>query len=94
MTFCCLPSLELSRRQGAPLMRVCLPAADLDNFLEENIDGLNELCERAGMTEAENQERTQRVVAYYDKDWSHLASSPWLESFLNQLNQTMPKTKP
>jgi len=73
MTFCCLPSLQVVRREGAPIQRVRLDQGELANFVRDNFSGMNLLFQRAGMTERENRERSQRVFKYYRRDWSCFA---------------------
>jgi hypothetical protein len=73
MTFCCLPSLRVVRREGAPIQRVHLDQGELADFVRDNFKGMNLLFQRAGMTERENRDRSQRVLEYYRRDWSCLA---------------------
>jgi hypothetical protein len=73
MTFCCLPSLQVVRQEGAPLQRIRLDKRELANFVLENFRGMNLFFARAGMTERENRERSQRVFEYYQRDWSCFA---------------------
>lgn len=73
MTFCCLPSLQVCRRSGAASCRVQLQSRDLGAFLLDNFPGLNLLLDRAGMTEAENRQRSLQIAAYYRRDWK-----PWV----------------
>jgi hypothetical protein len=73
MTFCCLPSLQVVRQEGAPLQRIRLDKRELANFVLENFRGMNLLFARAGMTERENRERSQRVFEYYQRDWACFA---------------------
>jgi hypothetical protein len=73
MTFCCLPSLRVVRREGAPSQRVHLDQGELADFVRDNFRGMNLLFQRAGMTERENRDRSQRVFEYYRRDWSCLA---------------------
>jgi len=73
MTFCCLPTLRVVRREGAPTPRVDLDQRELADFVLENFRGMNLVFQRAGMTERENRERCQRVFEYYRRDWSCFA---------------------
>ena len=74
MTFCCLPSLQVRRRSGATSCNVQLQTRELGEFVRDNFRGLNLLFDRAGMSEAENRERSRHVVDYYRRDWSQ-----WLQ---------------
>lgn len=73
LTFCCLPSLQVRRHTASPVCEVQLPAEELHAFLCENVGGMNLLFDRAGMSEAENRERTRQIVDYYQRDWSDTA---------------------
>ena len=73
MTFCCLPTLRVVRREGAPTPRVDLDQRELANFVLDNFKGMNLLFQRAGMTERENRDRSQRVFEYCRRDWSCFA---------------------
>lgn len=75
MTFCCLPSLQVRRRNGAASCHVQLQSQELGEFLLDNFRGLNLLFDRAGMTEDENRERSAQIVAYYRRDWSEWVGS-------------------
>jgi len=70
MTFCCLPSLRLTKRDGAALHGVAFEQGELAQFILENFDGMNVLFDRAGMTERENRTRSQQIADYYRRDWS------------------------
>jgi hypothetical protein len=69
MTFCCLPSLRLTKRKGVVLLSVAFEQGELAQFLLENFHGMNELFDRAGMTEWQNRIRSQQIADYYRRDW-------------------------
>jgi hypothetical protein len=73
LTFCCLASLRVVRRKGAPIQRVHLDQGELADFVLDNFEGMNLLFRHAGMTERENPDRSQRVFEYYRRDWSCFA---------------------
>jgi hypothetical protein len=73
LTFSCLYSLRLIRRDGGSLMRVQYAQQELGEFLERQFPGMNLLFERAGMPEAENRQRTQQILDFYRRDWSSFA---------------------
>jgi len=70
MTFCCLPSLRVLRREGAPTHSVLLDRRELRDFALENYQGMDLLFERAGMNEQEKRDRTQEIFDYYQRDWN------------------------
>jgi hypothetical protein len=70
MTFCCLPTLQVVRREGESTHSVLLDPRELKNFALENYQGMNLLFERAGMTERENRSRTKDIFNYYQRDWN------------------------
>ena len=72
-TFSCLPCLRVIKRDGAGLLRVQYPPQELGKFLEPHFAGMNLLFERAGMTEAENRQRTQQILEFYQRDWTSFA---------------------
>jgi hypothetical protein len=63
----------LIKRDGEGLLRVQYPPQELGEFLEPHFAGMNLLFERAGMTEAENRQRTLQILDFYQRDWTSFA---------------------
>jgi hypothetical protein len=68
MTLCCLPRLLVLRRKSPPFCQVQFHPEDLHNFVLEGFRGMNLMCARAGMSRAENLERSTQIIAYYQTD--------------------------
>ena len=69
MTLCCLPRLRVLRREDAPFCHVEFDPGDLREFVLKGFRGMNFLFERAGMSEAENHQRSARIFEYFQTDW-------------------------
>jgi hypothetical protein len=69
ITFCCLRRLRVLLRQKAPFCHVEYDPGELRRFVLPGFRGMNLLFERAGMTRAENQERSVRIIEYFHTDW-------------------------
>jgi hypothetical protein len=65
MTLCCLPRLRVLRRKDAPFCHVEFDPGDLREFVLKGFRGMNFLFERAGMSEAENHQRSARIFEYF-----------------------------
>ena len=74
ITLCCLPRLRILRRENAPFTHVEYDPGDLRGFVLKGFRGMNLLFDRAGMSKAENRQRSARIVEYFQTDW-HTASS-------------------
>ena len=62
---CCLQSVQTMRRTGNPVAELSCRPADLHEFLLEAFGPLNELSDRAGLSDQANQERTRALVEYF-----------------------------
>lgn len=75
MTLCCLPRLRVLRREDAPFCHVEFDPGDLREFVLKGFRGMNFLFERAGMSEAENHQRSARIFEYFRTGWRRVPPS-------------------
>ncbi|HRI15563.1 MAG TPA: hypothetical protein PLX89_21400 [Verrucomicrobiota bacterium] len=65
MIMCCLPSLATVARAGRSTVGVQLDPTDLLHFIAEDFAPMNEMCERAGLSERAIYDRTKEVMEYF-----------------------------
>jgi hypothetical protein len=63
---CCLDSLDALKVQGRDQVQVSIEPLDILKFISGGFGPMNELCERAGMSESQIFERTQAVFGYFN----------------------------
>ena len=61
---CVLGDLTALKRDGSDQVQVSLDGLETLRFVARQLPGLNLMCERAGLTEAEIEALTYRVLAY------------------------------
>lgn len=60
MVICCLDSMDALKLQ------VCVTPLEILQFISSGFGPMNELCERAGMSERQIFERTKAVFEYFN----------------------------
>jgi hypothetical protein len=63
---CCLPSLSVLKVEGNPNAGIKYDRIELLNFVSEDFGPMNEMCERAGMSERQIYDRSKAVFEYFD----------------------------
>jgi hypothetical protein len=66
MVMCCLDSLDALKVQGQPQVQVQINPLDVVQFISGGFVPMNEMCERAGMSERQIFERTKAVFEYFN----------------------------
>jgi len=66
LVMCCLPSLAAVARAGTSRVGVQLDPMELLRFVAQDLDPMNEMCERAGLSERAIYDRTKAVFEYFD----------------------------
>jgi hypothetical protein len=66
MVMCCLDSLDALKVQGQPQVQVQINPMELVQFISGGFVPMNEMCERAGMSERQIFERTKAVFEYFN----------------------------
>ena len=62
---CCLPSLSVLKVEGHPNAAVNYDRLELLRFVSEDFGPMNEICERAGMSERHIYDRSKAVFQYF-----------------------------
>lgn len=62
---CCLPSLDSLKVKGQEVVKVACEPVEMVQFVSGGFVPMNEMCERAGMSEAEIFLRTKAVFEYF-----------------------------
>lgn len=62
---CCLKSLDSLAVKGRPEVQVAYDPMELVNFISRHFVPMNEMCDRAGLSELQIFERTKRVFEYF-----------------------------
>ena len=65
MVFCCLENLTILKVQGQANYVTEFDPRDLVRFIADDFPAMNEMCERAGMTEREIYNRSKAVFEYF-----------------------------
>ncbi len=66
MVVCCLDSLDALKVQGQPQVQVQINPLEVVQFISGGFVPMNEMCERAGMSERQIFERTKAVFEYFN----------------------------
>ncbi len=66
MVMCCLDSLDALKVQGKPQVQVQINPLEVVQFISGGFVPMNEMCERAGMSERQIFERTKAVFGYFN----------------------------
>ena len=66
MVMCCLDSLDALKVQGQPQVQVQINPLEVVQFISGGFVPMNEMCERAGMSERQIFERTKAVFEYFN----------------------------
>ena len=66
MVLCCLPSLRITQVDQKSMVAVEYSHQELLNFLRRGFGPMNDLCERAGMSERQIYERTKEIFGYFN----------------------------
>lgn len=66
MVMCCLDSLDALKVQGQPQVQVQINPLEVIQFISGGFAPMNEMCERAGMSERQIFERTKAVFEYFN----------------------------
>lgn len=70
MTWCCLPSLQVSRRDGEYGVRIRWKPSEFQAFITHGLAGMDILFDRAGAAPVERHSRTSRVLHYLTNDFN------------------------
>ena len=65
MVMCCLPSLASVARSGRPLVGVTLDPMELLRFVAKDFNPMNEMCDRAGLSERTIYDRSKAVMEFF-----------------------------
>ncbi len=65
MVLCCLPSLAAVAQKGRPMVGVQLDPLELLHFVADDFGPMNELCDRAGLSERAVYDRSKAVFEYF-----------------------------
>lgn len=74
LVMCCLKSLDAVAVRGQSHSKVLCDPLELLDFVRRHLEPMNEMCERAGMSEQALYDRSKRVFDYFGLPW--LASGP------------------
>jgi len=66
MVMCCLDSLDALKVQGRDHVQVSLEPLEILHLISGGFGPMNELCERAGMSERQIFDRTKAVFGYFN----------------------------
>ena len=66
MVMCCLDSLDALKVQGQPEVQVQINPLEVVQFISGGFVPMNEMCERAGMSERQIFDRTKAVFGYFN----------------------------
>ena len=66
MVMCCLDSLDALKVKGREQVKVTISPLDVVQFISGGFVPMNEMCERAGMSERQIFERTKVVFEYFN----------------------------
>ena len=65
LTMCCLDNLEGQTKAGEALSQVQIDPRELLQFIMNGWGPMNEMCERAGMSERAIYDRSKAIMGYY-----------------------------
>ena len=66
MVMCCLDSLDALKVQGEPQVQVQINPLEVVQFISGSFVPMNEMCERAGLSERQIYDRTKVVFEYFN----------------------------
>jgi hypothetical protein len=66
MVMCCLESLDALKVKGRDQVQVSIDPSEVVRFISGGFVPMNEMCERAGMSERQIFERTKVVFEYFN----------------------------
>jgi hypothetical protein len=66
MVMCCLDSLDALKVQGRDQVQVSLEPLEILQFISGGFGPMNEMCDRAGMSERQIFDRTKAVFEYFN----------------------------
>jgi hypothetical protein len=66
LTMCCLNNLSGRKREGEPLAQVEIDPMELLQFIMAGWAPMNEICERAGLSERAIYDRSKAIMHYYN----------------------------
>ena len=66
MVMCCLDSLDALKVKGREQVKVTISPLDVVQFISGGFVPMNEMCERAGMSQRQIFERTKVVFEYFN----------------------------
>ena len=66
MVMCCLGSLDALKVQGKEEVKVICDPLEVARFISEGFGPMNEMCEKAGMSERQIFDRTKAVFEYFN----------------------------
>ncbi len=73
MVMCCLDSLEALKVQGRDQVQVCVEPLEVLQFISGGFVPVNEMCERAGMSERQIFDRTKALFEYFNLSFDEQA---------------------
>ena len=76
MVMCCLDSLDALKVQGKPQVQVQINPLEVVQFISGGFVPMNEMCERAGMSEGQIFERTKAVFGYFNLPFDVAEAEP------------------
>jgi hypothetical protein len=76
MVMCCLDSLDALKVQGQPQVQVQINPLEVVQFISGGFVPMNEMCERAGMSEGQIFERTKAVFGYFNLPFDVAEAEP------------------
>lgn len=65
VVLCCLKSFDALAVKGRADVRVAYDPLELVNFISQHFAPMNEMCDRAGLSELQIFERTKRIFGYF-----------------------------
>ena len=66
MVMCCLESLDALKVKGRDQVNVSIDPLEVVQFISGGFVPMNEMCERAGMSERQIFDRTKAVFEYFN----------------------------
>ena len=86
MVMCCLHSMDALKVQGRKQEQVGVEPLEILKFISGCSGPMNDLCERAGMSERQIFDRTQAVFGYFNLPFD--AEPPeWFNGFFRTLRK-------
>jgi hypothetical protein len=76
MVMCCLDSLDALKVQGQPQVQVQINPLEVVQFISGGFVPMNEMCERAGMSERQIFERPKAVFGYFNLPFDVAEAEP------------------